>query len=735
MKARVISMMVLAASLFAVSQVWAQSDGSLTVGGGFWTQSNPEAKWTEYNAVPRGAFLGDYVLRQFNGQLAGAVWGSAPDRHDQSNSMYLAKGVRWRLDADFNASPHNFSNVARTPYAENTKGVFTLPDSLQRLIQNGVTGTNATVQNAYLRDLLNSTGHGVALGLNTDVTTARLRARPMKGWQFELRGSDRERNGSQALGATMGGPGGPTVELPAPIDQRTIDVDASGSYVHGPARVMVSAGMSSFHNRLTSIQFDHFRVFNTGYARSTKNQMSVAPDNDQIRGRVVASWQLPYASLFTATIGVSQTNQKQDFLPMTVNDTILYRSSVGTDSTKLERGNLEGKVTEIVQDYRLTGHPIANFHGTLRFRQEKLDDKTPVMAFPYGVVNYDQTWSRTPAESEGDSHTKTVFGFDGDYELARQASVSVLYEHRMRDLPEWREVVKDAENVFGAKLHTRPMDGVEASVGYTMGQRRMDEFELHAYEGGEWPTFRRYDVADRDQSKVDGELSYSGIEWFDASVSVWWNKDDYPNSDFGLQSVDNTQFLGEGTWHVNKTVDLTGGFGYGQQKATQSSIEQPNAGVSDTAGVAPWTAAFTDKNAYAFAKLEWWAKPKKMQVTGEYTFIRDMLVYDFSHYFKRSAAGLIPANVASTTAINLPSAFNRTSDVVLATNWRYTPQFQIGCSYGYTKYDISDALLQNIAYVNANPTNTTSAASAIFLGNNRMSFYAHRFKVTATRRF
>jgi MtrB/PioB family decaheme-associated outer membrane protein len=727
-------MFVLAAALLAVSNSWAQSDGSVTLGGGFWTQNNPEAKFNEYRDLPRGAFLSNYFLREFNGQWAGAVWGNVPTRYDQTNSLYLAKGVTWRLDASFTGTPHHFSNVARSPYAQTGTGVFTLPDSLQRLIQNGLQTAANPNQNKALRDLLASSPY-VSLALQTDVTKVRLRGRPIKDWQFEVKGTDRERSGSQALGATLGGPGGPTVELPAPIDQRTIDVDATAAYNHGPARVMVSGGMSSFHNRIGSIRFDHFRVFNTNYSRSAVNAMSTAPDNDVLRGRVVASWQLPYASTFTATIGVSQTTQKQDFVPMTVNDTIRVRSTVGTDSLALERGNLDGKVMDIVQDYRLTGRPIANFYGTLRFRQEKMDDKTPLLGLPYGFVNYDQTWSRTPAETEAASNTKTVIGFDGDYTFMPQVDVSVLAERRSRELPDWREVVKDAENVFGAKLHLRPIDNVDAAVGYQMGQRRMDAFIEDAYDGAEWASLRRYDVADRDQTKLDGSLSWSPGTKLDLSVNGWWSKDDYPNSQYGLNSVDNTQVFGEGTLHPVANVDLSGGFGYGQQTGKQASIEDPNAGVVVGMSVAPWTADLEDKSAYGFARLDWWNKGRKFQVTTEYTFTRDMQSYDFAHRIQPDSLGNILANVASTTAINWPNSFYRTHDVALTTTWHFTPQSDFGCTYGYTSADFADQLYQNIPYVNVNPTNVATGASAIFLGANRTAYVAHRFQVRATRRF
>ena len=738
MKARMMMMVVLAALLLAASQVWAQEDGSFTVGGGFWSQTNPEAKFREYRDIPRGAFLSDYVLREFNGPWAGAVWGSGPTRADQTNSMYLAKGVTWRLDASFTGTPHLFSQVAHSPYAQNTRGVFTLSDSLQRQLQNLTQSGANPAQNRALSDLLRS-APGVPLGIQTDVTKIRLRQRPIKDWQFEVKGTDRERSGSQALGATLGGPGGPAVELPSPISQRTLDVDATAAYAHGEAKVMATVGVSKFTNDVTSIRFDNFKVFNTAYpgtstaGRSANNAMSTAPDNEVVRGRFVGSWQLPYKSTFTATLGISQTTQRQAFVPMTVNDTILYRSTRVRDSLALERPNLDGKVMDIVQDYRLTGRPIANFYGTLRFRQEKMDDQTAPLGMPFGFVNYDQAWSYAPVETEAASNTKNVFGFDGDFSLMEQVDVSVLAERRTRELPDWREVTKDAENVFGAKLHLRPAGNVDAAFGYQWAQRRADAFDVDAYDGGEWTGLRRYDVADRDQSKFDGSVSWSPNEKLDLSVNGWWSKDDYPDS-LGLNSVDNAQVFGEGTVHLVKNFDVSGGFGYGEQTSKQFSIEYGAPPFSPDSAMAPWHASLKDKNVYAFAKLDWWTTSKKLQVTLDYTFIRDMQSYDFTNK-PVAHSSFATGSIATATALDLANAFNRTSDVMLTANWHYTQQLIVGCTYGYTKYDVTDPLYQGIPYLNVNPLNAGTAASGLFLGNNKLAYKAHRFQIRATRRF
>jgi hypothetical protein len=167
------------------------------------------------------------------------------------------------------------------------------------------------------------------------------------------------------------------------------------------------------------------------------------------------------------------------------------------------------------------------------------------------------------------------------------------------------------------------------------------------------------------------------------------------------------------------------------QNSKQAAIENGTAVVSDTTARAPWTADLEDKSVYAFARAEWWARPTKLQIAADYTFIRDFQTYEFANTRIASISGILP----TATATDLAPALYRTNDAALTATWHYAPQVELGCTYGYTQFDVHDVLAQNVPYVNVNPTNVGSAATGIFLGNAKLSYTAHRFQVRATRRF
>ena len=192
-----------------------------------------------------------------------------------------------------------------------------------------------------------------------------------------------------------------------------------------------------------------------------------------------------------------------------------------------------------------------------------------------------------------------------------------------------------------------------------------------------------------------------------------------------MQSLENFQVLGELGIHPSAVVDLSGGFGYGQIKSTQAGIEGGST-TDPTALSNPWSSKMNDKSNYAFVNASWWARPKKVQLSAQYTFSRDMQI--------NTLADTLTAKVPGTN-INLPDNFYRTHEVTLQGRWYYTAGIEFACRYDFTKYDLSDPLSQSVPYLDINPAAPATAATAVFLGTNKLNYKANRLQVTASKRF
>lgn len=727
MRARMISLMVLAASLLVASQSVAQPTGNVTFGSQWWNQSVDEAKLQEFRVFPKGGFLESYYLTQSKGNLSAAMWGNNALEDDQRHNLALSQGLKWRLDAEVSGTPHLFSSIARTPFYQTSPGVFVLPDSIQRLMQQ-YAGSAGTTNNytATLRDLLNG-AFGTPLGIQTNTQKLRLRARQGKEWQFDVSAVRRDRQGTLAFGVPFGIGSATMTEVAAPIDQRMIDADATGVYVHGKHRLMFSAGMSTFENDVNALRVDNSRRLTDSATSGTAvAQVDLWPDNRVLRGRVAYSAQLPKMSTLTATVGLSKAKQDDKFLPFTSNTALAY-----SNIDSLPEKKVEAEVTTIVTDVRLTGRPANKLFGTLRYHSEDNQNDTPTVDFK-GFSPYDQSFSVGAIENHQFAASSTNLGLDLDYELADWADLSLLAEHRTRK-HEHREVEEDAENVFGAGLRLRPLDAVDVSVNWRMGQRRLDAFIEEDYLNAAGLQFepiglQRYDVGDRDQNLVYGSLDWTVNPKLDVSVSSSWSKDDYVDAKYGLQNADNILVFAEGTLHATKTFDVSGGYGFGQVKTTMASSELSATSRPDTASTMDWWLDEQDRNIYVFTNAEWQVKPK-LVVKADYTFSRSLNEYDFSNVTTvRNGSRRAPAE-------DVPNTFYRSHDVTLEARWKWTASMDLAVQGQYLQFDVVDFAVENVPLLGGSLSGSTFTPNAIYLGDSYRDYTARRVAVLATRRF
>ena len=311
------------------------SDGSVTFGTQWWDQTAREAKFQEFSEEPRGAFLEQYALRAWRDRNLVLFYGDHSLRHDQSNSLTWWNGAKLRVDLGYQEIPHNLSLIARSPFSEVSPGREVVPDSLQAANQANPAGYVARLKDAL------AVSPRLNLGFRTDITRARLRARPARDWQFELKGSRRMRSGRKAYGGGFSPGNG--VEIWEPIAQRILDGEARATYQKERATLLATAGVSEFHNEVNSLTFD-----NPARLTGAQNQgrIDLYPNNRSVRGTVGVAYRLPMRTAFNGTIGVSRNTQNDPWLPFTVNAADPYSS---LDSLPPERST-HAKVDVFTQD-------------------------------------------------------------------------------------------------------------------------------------------------------------------------------------------------------------------------------------------------------------------------------------------------------------------------------------------------------------------------------------------------
>ena len=696
--------------------VSSHADGQFTLGAQGWRESAPEAKYQEFRQVPRGPFLESFFVTDSTARgNRFALYGANVFERNQSAALMAARGIRMRADLTYRQIPHLFSEITRTPYVQLQPGVFRLPDSLQ--LMNQRTGSDA-VYARNMTDLLNNSG-GVPLGFRTDISDARLRARPATGLQFEVRGSRRLRAGDKAYGATFGFNN--AIELLEPIDERMIDADAIANYTHNRLTLRADAGVSAFDNRVGALRWDNPKrltdtTFATAYVSgngTSQGQLDLYPDNRLYRGNMSLGLRLPARSVFTATVGGSHGTQDDPWLPFTVN-TAIPQASIDS----LPGRSTDAKSTSFSQDYRLTSRLMSGVSGTVRFRGYQYDNKTAVHVFP-GQVRVDEVWEPGEISNTPFSNRQNTWGADADFDVIRGIGVSATYEYRER-MRTLRESNRDNENFGQLRARLSPIPDVELVASGSYGNRKLTDFDSTAYltEAGvqeEQPGLRRFDIANRKQSTADAALTWSPGDRLDLMLQYAFLQNRYPDSRLGLQKERNDQVTAEATVHMSDRMEVSGGYGFGKLKTNQASRQSgATVSLSDTS---TWTAELEDQSVFAFAHSEW-RPAAKLTFSGDYVFSHAKGEFHLASHFRPFAQ-------------NLPDTHFDRHTVSVEARYKLLDNTDLGARYGYDDFEINDFSSQDIPLLGL----TNGVTSGLFLGNNTQGYRAHAVAVVATRRF
>ncbi len=680
----------------------AGAEGSVTWGSQWWDQTANDANYQTFREVPRGGFLRDFVLREWNGRDYWALSGVNALRRDQNTTLTLARGGRYWLDVGYQQIPHLYSQVARSPYVETSAGVFSLPDSLQALNQR-----NSGAYARTMTDLLRNAG-GEDMLLMTDISRARLRARAGTDWSFDVRATHRQRTGQKPWGTSLGF--SDAIEIAEPVDQRTTDVDGVVDYRRtvprlGPVNLEASGGVSVFDNHVETLRWDSPRRLTDAASGAATGQMALYPSNQSVRGALALGLSLPRRSLLTGTVSMAQNTQNEDWLPFTVNSTVAQRDSLPGKSP-------DAKATILVQDYRLTTRALSAVTPTLRFHQYRYQNDTGPFTFA-GIVPYDGSWTPGPNETVAYGQTWSTLGADADASPVHGVTVGATYEYLDRK-HEDREVEEDTENAVAGRLHARSSAGLALDAKYRHGKREPKDFLKDdyldptgtAYE--EQPGLRRFDVADRTQDDATVGASYALGEQLDLSLSWRWLHNDYAVTDTVLGLRDEAQHLvtAEAAWHASDKVDVTGGLGIGRTETRQRSRQSASSAVNMADSVT-WNADLTDKSTYGYVNAQWLASPKVTVLAG-FEGSRSMGEFGLTN--------------ATHTAQSLPNQFYRRLDATGEVRYRCNARTEVAGQYAWEQFDVNDFAAQNIPYVFP----TVGSVTGIFLGTNLQSYRAHR---------
>ena len=209
-------------------------------------------------------------------------------------------------------------------------------------------------------------------------------------WKMFATATTEKREGARPLGMVQGTFGGPSVELPEPIDYLTTDFKGGFRYADPLTKFNVMATASLFHNNNASLTVDNPWLAATTATGGLMDQsrMSLAPSNQaySIKGEFARSLPDFYKGTFNATASWGTTRQNENLLPQTItsgqgttnpaqgafNGNFNQWNSTADLSQRTANARIDSKLI----DLKLSLHPNNDLSVAGKLRYQSTDNKT-----------------------------------------------------------------------------------------------------------------------------------------------------------------------------------------------------------------------------------------------------------------------------------------------------------------------------------------------------------------------
>jgi MtrB/PioB family decaheme-associated outer membrane protein len=536
----------------------------------------------------------------------------------QDNGRYLGLLEQGSVSvkAQLTLMPHRFGTDARSLFADDKNGHFTVPDSLQQenqqRIQAQFAARPAGVNFAFLNGLV-APQVGAASPFDVQLRRDRgsldvnfTRDKPVG---VHLTYLQEERNGSRGSGTAFGF--GSVVETAEPIDYRTQDIGVNAEW--NPSWGLVQGGvhLNEFTNFIPVQTFDNpFRITDAtdasayqapgsaSIAGAAMARMALPPDNRAVTGNLGFSTKFGGKHRFSTSASYGRWTQDAAFIPFSTNTAIRVPFDA-TDPSHLPQPSLDGKIDVFSFASTLYLRPTRKTTITARVRRYDLDNKTPRVEFHEGYARFDGVWEEIPRISVPYGYTNDQGQVSGSFTAAGltfEAGYKLDRWHRT-----YRESQRTLQHTGFLSVQDRPLDWMTVRATYERGRRTFDEYDAEASEDASFlnpgppanlTLLRRYDQANKNVDRLVSSVQLSPGGSTTIALSYVWGFDDYDQSDFGLISAENRAFSAEVDFTPSERLSLFGF--YSRENIDNVQRGRQSAATLSTNPLDDWMASTAD---------------------------------------------------------------------------------------------------------------------------------------------
>jgi MtrB/PioB family decaheme-associated outer membrane protein len=702
-------------------------EGGIEAGGRFYLDSRPSskdrAKFEEYRDMNPGLFLVGANLRlsrpdeSLFGEFGGSKWGFS----DQDYYLSFGRLGTWQFDFLWDQTPHILSTTARLLATEPHPGVFVLPAPRPPL------------------PVHNSAPYLDPIAVQWDKALMRFAYSVSPNLDFAAEYARTQKSGSKPMGMAFGSPGANFYEVLQPIDQVVHDFRLRAAFADPLYQIQFGYTLSVFSNDLNRIQADNPCFQNPGICSTAEQngpatgQSSLPPSNMAHSLNLAGGVNLPLRTRINGNFAWGLNLQNDSFLPHTINSSPTFTSNPGL---VLPDQSLHGLVQTWLVYLSATSRPFDPVTFTAKYRFYDYDDQGPTITFPATVVNDS---ALGPLRSAGRwSYQKQDAGLDARTRLFQVFALTTGVGWERWDRNEHREVPVSNEYFGKVALDATPTEWLLARVSYIPSFRRISEYNTRAHAehsvvedaeaaaAGQSLLLRKFDEADRDRQKIEGQLQLTFADVFTATPSGAFRYDNYVNSPLGLQTETAWTAGIDLSWTPMERVSFSAGYTFEQILQKMKSRSRPVSGTTtlDFSDF-DWVSDLSDTVQTAYVGVKAALIPKVLDLRIDGAFANALGRIETSN--PTTPVSGTAAQNATATAKPFPAFQDTLIRVEASLIYYFLKNWYARVGYAFEKWDKTDFRTDTL--------NPFMGVSSIWLANDLRNYTAHMMGLTLAYQF
>jgi len=560
-------------------------------------------------------------------------------------SIDAGKQRQYQLFINYSELPYFTSDSAKTPYRGIGSDHLSLPSTWNAAgVTHDMSELNVSAQEVGLDTQRNQLTLGALFNANTH-------------WEYAAKYHRTTKQGKKRLAGSFFFK---AVQLVAPVDYVTDEVDASASYYQTKWQLKLAYYASAFRNRNKSLIWQN--PFTSIVAGADSGQLALPPDNQFQQIIFSTGYQISAQTRVNGDVAVGRMEQNETFLPATLNSNLVV--------APLPASTAAIRVNTVTGKFRISSSLTDKLKLQANYIYHERDNKTPQRVYPWVTTD---SFVALPRTNSPYSFTRSVVKLRADYRVLKRSSMAMGFDYQ-RQKRTLQAINKTKDHHFWGKLNVRIRQAVAITAKLEHAQRNASAYDgITLDDAPQNPLLKKYNMADRIRDKLAIHASLTPHEQINIGLGIDFANDDYHKSKLGL------------TESQNVTVSLDSSVRLGQKTSvyfykSYEQIESKQIGSQ------------------IFARPDWYAnnndRVDSFVMGVKYQAVRNKLDFGLDYNQMRTRGEVTVHNGAGNTGF--PDLFTKLDALKIYTDYRWKTSMSLHLAYWYERYHSDDWSRQGV---------------------------------------